>query len=72
MTIEGQPQQISPDDEQRIRQAVRQAVSSCRLCGDGSDCIGNLVDLFRYFPPEVRQIVEDEQSQVLQGLVGGD
>lgn len=72
MTTEGQTMQLRPDDELRIRRAVRQAVSSCRLCGDGSECIGYLVDLFRYFPPEVRQIVEDEQAQVLQGLIGGD
>jgi hypothetical protein len=72
MTIESQAPAIGPAEEQLIRNAVRQAVSSCRLCGDGSECIGNLVDLFRYFPPEVKQIVEDEQAQALQQLVGGD
>ena len=72
MTIEDQATPIRPDEEQRIRRAVRQAVSSCRLCGDGSECVGNLVDLFKYLTPEVRRIVEDEQTLALQNLVGGD
>jgi hypothetical protein len=66
------PLTIRPDEEKRIRQAVRMAVSSCRLCGDGSDCLGSMIDLFKYLPPEVKHIVEDEQAHALQMMVGGD
>lgn len=72
MPTEDKPLEIRPDEEARIRRAVRMAVSSCRLCVDGSDCLGAIIDLFRYFPPEVRKIVEDEQSHALQQMVGGD
>ncbi len=64
--------QLRPGDEVRIREAVRIAINSCRDCGDGPDCVGALMDLFRYLPPEVKGIVEDEQAKALEHIVGGD
>lgn len=63
---------IRPYDELRIRESVRVAMQGCRQCDGGSECVGALMELFRYLPPEVRGIVEDEQARVLEGLVGGD
>ena len=40
------------------RQAVRVAIASCRQCEEGGDCVGALMELFRYLPPEVKSIVE--------------
>ncbi len=59
-------------DEAKIRRAVRIAINNCRECGDGSECVGALMDLFRFLPPEVKHIVEDEQARALEQLVGGD
>lgn len=64
--------EIKPAEEERIRAAVRVAIHSCRDCDDGDDCVGALMDLFRYLPPEVMRIVEDEQARTLEHLVGGD
>jgi hypothetical protein len=30
------------------------------------------MDLFKYLPPEVRKVVEDEQARELGNMVGGD
>lgn len=64
--------ELHSDEEQRIREAVRVAVRSCRECDGGTDCVGPLMDLFKYLPPEVRKVVEDEQARELGNLVGGD
>ncbi len=64
--------ELRPGDEDRIREAVRIAIHSCRECDDGSNCVGALMELFRYLPPSVRNIVEDEQTRALEKLVGGD
>ncbi len=64
--------ELRPADEARIRRAVRLAIRNCRECGDGGDCVGALMDLFKYLPPEVKSIVEDEQAHALQQLIGGD
>ncbi len=64
--------ELRSDDEERIRRAVRIAVAACRACGEGGDCVGALMELFRYFPPSVKQIVEDEQARALEQIVGGD
>ena len=63
---------VPAGEEERIRAAVRIAVNSCRQCGAGPDCVGALMDLFRYLPTEVRAIVEDEQARTLEKIVGGD
>ena len=72
MVTEPTKVQIRPEDEQRIRQAVRIAVEACRECAKGADCVGALIDLFRYLPTELRSIVEDEQARALERIVGGD
>ena len=64
--------ELRPADEMKIRRAVRVAIRRCRECADGGDCVGTLMDLFRYLPPEVRSIVEDEQARALEQIVGGD
>jgi hypothetical protein len=64
--------ELRPGDEERIREAVRIAVRSCRDCDGGTDCIGPLMDLFKYLPADVRKVVEDEQSKELGEMVGGD
>lgn len=61
-----------PVDEARIRRAARVAVRSCRECECGPECMGALMDLVRYLPPEVKRIVEDEQARALEQMVGGD
>lgn len=64
--------EIRSDEEERIREAVRVAVRSCRECDGGSYCVGPLMDLFKYLPPDVRKLVEDEQARELGNMVGGD
>ncbi len=64
--------ELRTDEEERIREAVRIAVRSCRECDGGTDCVGPLMDLFKYLPPEVRKVVEDEQARELGNMVGGD
>jgi hypothetical protein len=63
---------LRPMEKERIREAVRIAVRSCRECDGGTDCLGPLMDLFKYLPEEVRAVVEDEQSRALGDMVGGD
>jgi hypothetical protein len=63
---------VRPDEEAKIRQSVRTAVEACRACDGGSDCVGALMNLFRYLPDSVRSIVEDEQTKALEHIVGGD
>jgi hypothetical protein len=67
-----QKTEIRPIEEERIREAVRIAVRSCRECDAGTDCTGPLMDLFKYLPEDVRAIVEDEQARALGDMVGGD
>ena len=63
---------LRSEEEERIREAVRIAVRSCRECDGGTDCVGPLMDLFKYLPPDVRRVVEDEQARELGNMVGGD
>lgn len=63
--------ELRPAEEERIREAVRVAVRSCRECDGGTDCVGLLMDLFKYLPADVRKVVDDEQSRALGEMVGG-
>ena len=63
---------LRSEEEERIREAVRVAVRSCRECDGGTDCVGPLMDLFKYLPLDVRKVVEDEQARELGNMVGGD
>jgi len=64
--------ELRPGEVDRIREAVRIAVRSCRECDGGTDCMGPLMDLFKYLPSDVRKVVEDEQARELGEMVGGD
>lgn len=64
--------ELRASEKERIREAVRIAVRGCRECDGGTDCMGPLMDLFKYLPADVREVVEDEQSRALGEMVGGD
>jgi len=71
-TLEPIGPEVRSSEEARIREAVRVAIASCRQCEEGGDCVGALMELFRYLPPEVKSIVDDEQARALEQIVGGD
>ncbi|HEX5417970.1 MAG TPA: hypothetical protein VFZ25_20115 [Chloroflexota bacterium] len=56
-------------DEARIRRAIRQLISSCRL-DDGRAEMQYVFDLLGYLSPEAQVIVDDEVAHTFAELVG--
>lgn len=62
-------QPVRASDEARIRRAIRQIISSCRL-NDGHAEMQYVFDLLGYLSPEAQVIVDDEVAHTFAELVG--